>query len=160
MGNWLIPTPIRGSLIGQILRLMGLVSDALMDTPRSAQVVRTLLLEKWRHLSYDRVLSSTEVLQNYESAFLQVTGYDAVSDLGAAVVVDDDGDFSYSPGTSFDYLKAGESLVDTFEYQVSDVFGATAIETVQITVNGENDAPESPGNIIISGNEDLFPSDH
>ena len=72
---------------------------------------------------------------------LAVTGADAMSARGATVSVGADGSLSYDTGDLFQYLAAGESVTDTFHYAIVDLGGATATATVQVTVNGVNDAP-------------------
>ncbi len=52
-----------------------------------------------------------------------------------------DGTFSYSPNGQFDSLSAGETMVDSFDYIISDGLGGTDSATVYITITGVNDAP-------------------
>ncbi|MBI1375608.1 MAG: LEPR-XLL domain-containing protein, partial [Phycisphaera sp.] len=61
--------------------------------------------------------------------------------IGATVIVNGDGTFSYDPTTSATAgaLLAGESLVDTFEYLVEDTQGGLATAVVSVTVNGVSD---------------------
>ena len=71
-------------------------------------------------------------------ATLAITGFDAVSSLGATVVVNPDGTFSYDPSAvpALQALGAGDSLVDSFTYTLSD--GTDAVTgTVTITVFGK-----------------------
>ena len=60
---------------------------------------------------------------------------------GAQVTLNADGTFSYDPNGRFESLNTGESGADSFTYQVSDGHGGTATATVNVTVNGVNDAP-------------------
>lgn len=78
---------------------------------------------------------------------LVVIGYSAGSALGAAVVVNPDGTFTYDPTAvaAFQALKPGQFLTDTFTYKVSDGDGGTSTGTVTITVDGRNDAPTVSG---------------
>ncbi|MCP4244641.1 MAG: hypothetical protein GY772_29210, partial [bacterium] len=46
-----------------------------------------------------------------------------------------------SDATTFDFLAVGESLVLTYTVQVTDSQGATADNTVAITIGGTNDLP-------------------
>jgi VCBS repeat-containing protein len=57
-----------------------------------------------------------------------------VIDLGA-------GSFTYDPDGQFEYLQAGSSTTDSFNYTVSDGHGGTDTATVTITINGVNDPP-------------------
>ncbi|MCA9247755.1 MAG: tandem-95 repeat protein, partial [Planctomycetales bacterium] len=63
--------------------------------------------------------------------------------LGATVVVEIDGTFSYDPTGSamLNALAVGENAQDTFTYTISDEEGLTDTATVTITVAGVNDAP-------------------
>ena len=63
-----------------------------------------------------------------------------------SVIINADGSFSFSPDNDFQDLSAGESRETSFSYEVSDNNGGSSIETVTVTVNGTNDAPEI-GNI-------------
>ena len=107
---------------------------------------------------YDRVLDATQIETNYESAFLDVVSHDAVSSQGVSISIDSAGNFTYDAGSNFEHLEQGESIVDTFDYQARDFFGNQSVQTVSITVTGENDGPESlnSGNSI-TGTEDFAP---
>ena len=69
------------------------------------------------------------------AAVLIVSAFDAVSTLGAIVSVNPDGTFSYDPTLvpALQALSAGDSVVDTFEYTVSDGIDGV-VSTVTITV--------------------------
>ncbi len=51
------------------------------------------------------------------------------------------GGVTYSAGTAFNYLSAGETATDTFSYTVSDGHGGTSTAVVTVTVAGVNLAP-------------------
>jgi len=53
------------------------------------------------------------------------------------------GTFDYDPNGQFEGLDVGETATDSFEYTVIDSQGASSTATVTITINGENDAPET-----------------
>ncbi len=76
-------------------------------------------------------------------ASLAVTAFDVTSAQGAVVSVNADGSFTYNPtaAVAVQALAVGQTLVDTFNYTVSDGAGGTDIGTVSITVAGRNDAP-------------------
>ncbi len=59
---------------------------------------------------------------------------------GAQVTVNADGSYSYAVNGAFEYLGAGETAIDTFDYTASDGNGSVDTTTVTITVNGANDA--------------------
>ncbi len=68
-------------------------------------------------------------------------GLSIITDLGGVVTVDASGDVTYDPAGSFDFLAAGESATDSFQYTISDGQGGTATATVTVTIDGVNDAP-------------------
>ncbi len=102
-----------------------------------------------------------------EGDVLTVFAVDAVSTLGAAVTNVGNGNFIYAPTAgdaasvaAFQALAAGDSVLDTFEYTVTDGNGGFDTATVTVTVTGVNDAPvvddqvfsvaeNSPNNTII-----------
>jgi VCBS repeat-containing protein len=53
-----------------------------------------------------------------------------------------DGTFTYDPNGQFENLAEGETFIDTFTYVVNDGDQTSAPATVEVTVVGENDAPE------------------
>ena len=55
------------------------------------------------------------------------------------------GGFTYDPNGQFEWLGAGETAIDTFEYTVTDGQGSSDTATVQITVIGTNQAPTLTG---------------
>ncbi len=60
---------------------------------------------------------------------------------GAQASITADGLIAYDPGQTFDYLPAGAQAIDRFIYTVEDAAGETAIGTVTLTIQGENDPP-------------------
>ena len=81
---------------------------------------------------------------------LKVVDHDAASALGAAVKVNADGTYTYSPGLVFQALAAGTWVIDSFGYTVSDLAGATSSAMVEVKVMGVNDAPTD---LAIEGGE-------
>jgi VCBS repeat-containing protein len=67
-----------------------------------------------------------------------VTAFDAISALGAAVIVNPDGTYSYDPtaAAAIQALNAGEMTTDTFSYTIADLLGATSTAIVTITLTG------------------------
>ena len=51
-----------------------------------------------------------------------------------------DGTVTYDPNGAFEALNAGDTATDSFAYTVSDGNGGTDIATVDVTINGEDDA--------------------
>ncbi len=74
---------------------------------------------------------------------LSLDSFDATSVLGATVSVAADGAFSYDPTAAsiLQALSVGQSIVDTSDYTISDLAGATSTATVSIRVEGRNDDP-------------------
>ncbi len=63
------------------------------------------------------------------------SGGGTVSQVGQQLVFD--------PGSDFDDLAIGETEIVTFNYVVENADGATATETVTVTINGRNDGPRA-----------------
>ena len=87
--------------------------------------------------------TGANLLANDTGSSLVVTSFDATSTNGAAVTVSPTGTFTYDPtgSASLQVSAVGESLTDTFDYTVTDVFGVMTSATVTITVDGVNDVP-------------------
>lgn len=77
------------------------------------------------------------------------------STLGATVMINADGSFSYDPRASAQIgaLGAGQTLPDTFTYTATDNAGATDTAVVSLTVQGVNDVPAA-GNGAVTTTED------
>ena len=59
--------------------------------------------------------------------------------------------FIYTPTKGFyDYLAVGESASDTFTYTVTDAAGGASTATVNVIINGTNDAPVIAANMLNS----------
>jgi uncharacterized repeat protein (TIGR01451 family) len=72
---------------------------------------------------------------------LTVTALDTSGTVGAVTAWDADGSFTYDPNGQFEYLQAGDSTIDSFNYTVSDGNGGTDTATVTVTISGVNDLP-------------------
>ncbi|OWP50305.1 tandem-95 repeat protein, partial [Pseudomonas nitroreducens] len=74
-----------------------------------------------------------------------VVGYQLATDIAqgkGSLVFNADGSYTFTPGTAFDHLAAGQSETVTFTYQAKDDAGALSDpKTITLTVNGSNDAP-------------------
>ena len=74
-----------------------------------------------------------------------VVGYQLATDVAqgkGSLVFNADGSYTFTPGTAFDHLAAGQSETVTFSYQAKDDAGALSDpKTITLTVNGSNDAP-------------------
>lgn len=51
------------------------------------------------------------------------------------------GQFTFDPGTDFDYVALNESATTNFNYQITDADGDSQIANVLITITGTNDQP-------------------
>ena len=71
---------------------------------------------------------------------LRLAGVDATGAL-AAVFMDDAGAIRWDPRGRFDFLAAGETGFDTFNYLITDANGGVGGGRVTVTVTGLNDAP-------------------
>jgi uncharacterized delta-60 repeat protein len=82
---------------------------------------------------------------------VSVTSSDSVSAFGAAVTVNTNGSLSYDPrsATALQNLAAGESLLDSLTYTISDGRGGTATATVTVTVDGVDEPPTSDTAIYV-----------
>ena len=74
---------------------------------------------------------------------ISVSGFDATSSMGAAILVNSDGSFRYDPTVSLEIqsLPLGATATDTFTYTIEDSYGATNSGTVTVNLTGLNDAP-------------------
>ncbi|MFV3369609.1 retention module-containing protein [Pseudomonas sp. NY15435] len=74
-----------------------------------------------------------------------IAGYQLATDVAAGkgtLVFNTDGSYTFTPGTAFDHLGAGQSENVTFTYQAKDNNGALSdAKTITITVTGTNDNP-------------------
>ena len=61
--------------------------------------------------------------------------------VGANLLISQNGGITYDPTSAFNYLAVGEYRIDSFTYTITDQFGFTDTATVNITVQGRNDAP-------------------
>jgi len=71
---------------------------------------------------------------------------------GGEFTINDDGTYSFDPGTDFQDLDEGETRQTSIAYEISDEEGGTDTATVTITVTGRNDGP-----VVINPN-DPFPN--
>lgn len=59
---------------------------------------------------------------------------------GAVVTLNANGSVLYNPAGHLDFLTAGQQLVDTFQYTISDGRGGVSTATASVTVIGKDDA--------------------
>ncbi|MFB9150844.1 tandem-95 repeat protein, partial [Roseovarius ramblicola] len=87
-------------------------------------------------------------------AVLSVSGFDLMSAGGAVISQNGDGTLRYEQGTAYDFLAAGDTAVDTFDYTVTDEHGATSTATVSVTVTGVNQGPAVAAPLVAVTDED------
>ncbi|MGB0732188.1 MAG: DUF4347 domain-containing protein [Pontibacterium sp.] len=64
-------------------------------------------------------------------------------DNGGQFTINADGAWSFTPDPGFNALQSGQSITTSVQITVVDSRGSSADSTLSITVNGENDAPDS-----------------
>lgn len=101
-------------------------------------------------------LSAAALLANdvdFDGDALKIASVSDTSASGASVAFDGT-NVIYVPGTLFDALAVGETATDTITYLVSDGNGSTVSATVNITIEGRNDAPvlTAPGAVTVDEN--------
>lgn len=96
------------------------------------------------------VLSNDLEFDGQALAVISVTG----GSLGSSISINGAGGLTYIPGLAFQQLAVGETATDTVSYTVSDGQGGTDVQTVTITILGENDAPTIGAAITASADED------
>lgn len=77
-----------------------------------------------------------------------IVAVDTTGTLGSVGISVGSGGITYSSGTAFRSLGAGQTATDTFTYTMRDAAGAQSTATVTVTVVGVNDAPTD---IALSG---------
>ncbi|MGD1809574.1 ExeM/NucH family extracellular endonuclease [Dapis sp. BLCC M126] len=69
---------------------------------------------------------------------------------GALLTVQADGSYDYDPNGQFESLNDGNTDTDSFTYTIDDGNGGTDTATVTVTIDGVDEAPELPPNILES----------
>jgi VCBS repeat-containing protein len=91
---------------------------------------------------------------------LTIVAFDGLSALGAVVTIDAVGGFHYDPRIPALQVKgSGETLVDTFTYQLEDGQGSTATALVTITIQGVNDWHNQTIPLDVNHNTSIEPLD-
>src|SRR5262249_34724369 len=82
---------------------------------------------------------------------LAVTEFDGQTIVGSSITVAaaygsitvfTDGTYSYTANGNLDPLQVGDTATESFSFVVTDSFGHTFSETLTLTINGDNDAPQ------------------
>lgn len=66
---------------------------------------------------------------------------------GALLTMNANGTYVYNPNGAFASLQVGQSIADTFTYQISDGQGGFSTATVTIVIQGENDNPTANADV-------------
>ncbi|MDR0703996.1 MAG: VCBS domain-containing protein, partial [Planctomycetaceae bacterium] len=73
--------------------------------------------------------------------------------LSTAASLDENGNFVFTPGKNFEYLKQGETLKLKFQYAITDTqYGLTGIGTIDLTITGTASTPTGLNNQTIGDN--------
>ncbi|WP_422368233.1 Ig-like domain-containing protein [Pelagibius sp.] len=78
---------------------------------------------------------------------------------GALLLMNENGTFSYDPGTAFDSLGGGESGNDSFSYTIADGNGGTSTAEVRISLTGVNDPLVAQDDGFTTDEESSFEGD-
>ncbi|MDP2694049.1 MAG: Ig-like domain-containing protein, partial [Gallionella sp.] len=81
-----------------------------------------------------------------------LVGVDALSALGSSVSLVN-GQVVYDHGGQFNSLLAGQSVIDSFSYAMTDSAGAASSATVSVTATGVNDGPQANGDSATMGED-------
>ncbi|MFI4849994.1 MAG: Ig-like domain-containing protein [Gimesia chilikensis] len=73
---------------------------------------------------------------------------------GAIVTMQSNGTFTYNPNGAFESLAVGETATDSFTYTISDGNGGTDSASVDIQIDGVNDAPVISAPVTSTSTED------
>ncbi len=79
-----------------------------------------------------------DLLANDEGAALTIVAASTRSANGALIEIAADGSVIYDPQTLYKTLKPGDSVTDTFDYQVADADGQMSTASVTLTISGDN----------------------
>jgi hypothetical protein len=96
------------------------------------------------HVDEDSTGDTVDVLHNdtdVEGQALTVTGVDTTGTTGS--VTNNGTDITYDPNGQFEGLTTGQTAADSFTYTISDGHGGTETATVNVTIDGSNDAPRA-----------------
>ncbi|MDF1749253.1 MAG: tandem-95 repeat protein, partial [Alphaproteobacteria bacterium] len=97
-------------------------------------------------VSIDVVANDTDV--DNATASLSLTAASVPPGQGTVSIVGNQ--IQYNPGTDFEALAVGQSTIVQISYTVTDPGGLTSVSTVDVTVNGSNDAPLVAAPISVS----------
>ncbi len=99
-------------------------------------------------LTNDTDEDETDTPANFSLDTAEIIDINGVPVTGQGSVSINGNQLQFTPGNDFNYLPAGSSETVLIRYQMSDDQGASAESTVNVTVTGVNDAPETSNNML------------
>ena len=154
------PPPVTGSIItdwtsnasGDQTAIGGI--DGTVATVHAAAELSNFTGEIASLRIYSKLLDATEVSQNHQAALdlnlVSPTPQVVTSADGISVSIAADGSFTYDPGSTYDFLPEGQTVADSFDYQVQTSSGNAETASVQIENTGVNEAPTVTTNTLFT----------
>ncbi|MCG9731650.1 retention module-containing protein [Shewanella sp. Isolate13] len=106
-------------------------------------------------------LAAVTQISNSENSSSDIADNTIISGVYGSLIISADGSYSYQLNNQLPEIQAlalGEQLLETFNYQLTDSDGDFVSQALNITITGENDAPEltssledAQGNVIEAG---------
>jgi len=121
------------------------VNDAPVAKPDNATV------DEDHDVTIDALINVTDV---DAGATLSLVSASVTDGLGTATIVGNQ--LVYSPGSDYQYLKAGESANVVIDYTVTDEQGAKASSVVNVLVTGAEDAPAKISVALVGGDSTTY----
>lgn len=113
--------------------------------------------------SYQPVAQSAKMVSSDDGSVLQGQLYAKDNNVGdtlsfslvsspeaGSLSIAADGSFEFNPGSDFEYLAAGESQTVSFVFEVTDSRGNKSRASVDISIEGMNEAPEVEGPLTLA----------
>jgi len=122
--------------------------------------IANLLFDILNGFSDERLLSNDTDAEGQALTLTQVNGFDLVDGSitvagsnGGTFTIASDGSANFDASTDFVTLAAGETAITEVTYTINDGYGGFDTATVQVTVNGQNDAVQAEVDLV-SADED------
>ena len=106
----------------------------------------TLALKQGESTSFNPAANDTDVDNGDTRRVIGVIN--PTSNLGQAKLNTINNTVSYTAGSAFNYLAAGQTKTETFSYTVEDRYNGSDRGDVSVTVTGVNDAPEVVNDVV------------
>ncbi|SDE30873.1 Calx-beta domain-containing protein [Desulfuromonas thiophila] len=121
----------------------------------SAGIVRSYVrVDSAAQFDKQQFLSAVSDVDN--GASVDVTLLSAVSELGAALTLDETGNILYDPVSPLVFLAEGATAQDQFGIRFTDEWGTATDTVVVVDLLGVNDAPEAVADVIYTNNVGSF----